>query len=234
MALKLSKVRLEDFDAMITHATKYSIGDDLVGPPTPLCWPITTQPEAHSRLDFHMSAQRRRFLGDRTATYLKIVETETGEIVSIARWHKYPRGYSYADGIGWEIHSPVEGVAFPEGMNVALHNYILSTRDAEREKWMAKGEPCWVLMHLVTRISQRGRGAAGLLIGWGVEKAREEGVPAYLEAGIAAKPLYEKLGFEQVGELMVVDMRAHGVEMDFVMAKMQIKPQKQDASERED
>lgn len=226
MPLKLHEILLEDFDNMTDHAKLFPVGDDLVGPPTPICWPVSSQTEAQERLRFHMSKQRGRFLGDRSATYLKIVDEDTKEIVSIARWHYYPNGYSYADGIGWEIHSPVEGQAFPSGMNIELHNFILSARDAERKNWMAKDEPCWILMHLVTRPSQRGRGAAGMLIEWGVERAKADGVPAYLEAGVMGRPIYEKHGFQQIGELMVLNMRAYGVDMDFVMAKMGIIPQK--------
>ncbi|KUJ12980.1 uncharacterized protein LY89DRAFT_687883 [Mollisia scopiformis] len=171
-----------------------------------------------------MSKQRSRFLGDRSATYLKVVDEDTDEIVSIARWHYYPNGYSYTDGIPWEIHSPVEGQSFPLGMNIELHNFILSERDAERKNWMEKGAPCWILMHLVTRPSQRGRGAAGMLIDWGVEKARKDGVPAYLEASAMGRPIYEKHEFSQIGDLIQLDLRPFGVDMDIVMAKMGVFP----------
>lgn len=90
---------------------------------------------------------------------------------------------------------------------------------------MDKGKPCWILMHLVTLPSQRKRGAAGMLINWGIEKGREEGVPVYLEAGAAAKHVYEKLGFIQNGEAFRVDLRPQGQDMDFVMARMEIKPE---------
>ena len=224
MSLKLSEMELEDFDSMINHAQIFNVGDDLVGPPTPICWPVSSQSKAQERLQFHMSKQRARFLGDRSAKYLKVIDENTNEIISIARWHKYPNGYSYEKGIEWEIHSPVEGKPFPKEMNIELHNFILSARDAERENWMGKGEACWILMHLVTRASHRNRGAAGMLINWGVEKARVDRIPAYLEAGAMARPIYEKHEFQQTGELMVLDLRAYGVGMDFVMAKMELKP----------
>jgi len=227
MSLKLCEIQLEDFESLINHAKIYHVGDDLVGPPTPICWPISSPMEAYERLQFHMSKQRSRFLGDRSATYLKIIDEDTKEIISIARWHKYPNGYSYAKEINWELHSPIEGQPFSQGMNIELHNFILSVRDAERINWMTKDEPCWILMHLVTRPSHRNRGAASMLINWGIEKARLDGIPVYLEAGAIARPIYEKHGFQQVGELMVLDLRAYGVDMDFVMAKMEINPQKQ-------
>ena len=75
-------------------------------------------------------------------------------------------------------------------------------------------------MHMVTRPSQRGKGAARLLIQWGIQRAEETGAPAYLEAGAMGRPIYEKMGFRQVGELMELDLRALGVKATFVMAKM--------------
>lgn len=224
MPLKLCQVRLEDFDIMTDHAKIYAVGDDLVGMPTPLCWLVSSQTEAQERLQFHMSKQRNRFLGDRTTTYLKVVDEDTNEIVSIARWHYYPHGYSYEDGIGWEIHSPLEGQPFPQGMNIELHNFILSARDVARRTWMVKDEPCWILMHLVTRPSMRGRGAAGMLIDWGVEKARADGIPAYLEAGVMGKPIYEKFGFKEIADDLVLDLRPYGVDMDIAMALMGVTP----------
>ncbi|KAH7397807.1 hypothetical protein BKA64DRAFT_48131 [Cadophora sp. MPI-SDFR-AT-0126] len=228
MSLKLQKVSLEDFDTMINHANIYPPGDDLVGPPTPFFWPVSSREEALQRLQLHMTKQKSRFLGDPTATYLKVIDEETQEIISIARWHYYPCGFSFEDTIGWEIHSPVEGQPFPKGMNIDLHNFILTERDLERKNWIVKGKPCWILMHLVTRGSQRGRGAAGKLITWGVEKANADGVPAYLEASALAKPLYERYGFKQIGNLLELDLRVHGVDMDIAMAKMGILPPKVD------
>lgn len=166
-----------------------------------------------------MAKQKERFLGDSSARCLKIVDEESGDIISMARWHWYPSGYSYSKGIHWETHNPIEGVTWPEEMNVEAHNHILISRDKERENWMEKG-PCWILMHLVTRQSHRGRGAASMLIEWGIERAREDGAPAYLEAGVLGVPAYRRHGFREIGELLRVDLRECGVDMEIVMAKM--------------
>ena len=233
MPLKLLEIELEDFNTMTNHANIYPPGDDLVGPPTPICWPVTIQSEARRQLEFHMTKQKERFLGDTSARYLKIVDEETGEIVSMARWHWYPEGYSYTKGIEWETHNAVEGRPWPNDMNIELHNWMLMARDSEREHWQEKGKACWILMHLVTRFSQRGRGAASMLIDWGVERAQEDGVPAYLEAGVTAIPLYAKHGFQQFGDLFRLDLRGHGVETDFVVAKMGFLPQSQEEAQVE-
>ena len=38
-----------------------------------------------------------------------------------------------------------------------------------------------------------------MLVRWGLEQAIKDRVPAYIEATIAGKPVYEKCGFKQVG-----------------------------------
>lgn len=225
MALKLQEMKFEDFDTMINHADLYAPGDDLVGPPTPVCWPVSTSSDARRRLEFHMTKQKDRFLGDNSARYLKIIDNKSGEIISMARWHWYPSGYSYASVIPWETHNPVEGKLFPVGMNIELHNYILTSRDAYRQYWQEVGKPCWILTHLVTRTSQRGRGAAKLLIEWGVEQASQVGAPAYLEAATTAAPIYAKHGFRQVGDVGVLDLRPHGVDMEFEFVRMRFRPE---------
>lgn len=63
-------------------------------------------------------------------------------------------------------------------------------------------------------------GAARRLIQWRIEEAEKKGAPAYLEAGVMARPIHEKMGFRQVGELMELDLRPYSVRATFVMARM--------------
>jgi hypothetical protein len=224
MPLQLCPLAVSDFEDLISHATLHELNDDLVGPPTPICYPISTPEEALSRSTFHFSKQRARFIGDPTVRYMKVVDNDNYKksIVSIARWHFYPNGYDLTTQLHWELHplSPS-----PHQFNIPLHNHILSVRDSARSSWIPSNEPCWILMHMVTRTSQRGRGAAGMLIRWGMEQAEKEGVPAYLEAGVTGKPIYERLGFKQVGDLLEVNLREYGIQMTFVMCKMAYFPQ---------
>lgn len=75
-------------------------------------------------------------------------------------------------------------------------------------------------MSMVTRDCYRKQGAASQLINWGVDRARKDGVPAYLEASAAGKPVYEKFGFRQVGSLTEFDCRPYGKDVVFNIAKM--------------
>lgn len=75
-------------------------------------------------------------------------------------------------------------------------------------------------MHMVTHPSHRGKGAAGLLIRWGVEQAEKDQVPAYLEAGVMGRPIYKRYGFVQIGDLLEVDLKEFDVNTVFKMCKM--------------
>jgi GNAT superfamily N-acetyltransferase len=228
--LNLQPLQLSDFDTLLSHALVGHPGEDLVGPPTPLCCPVTTQADASARLAFHFAKQRVRFLNDPTVRYMKVVERSSAgenneDIISIARWHYYPTGYDFARDIHWETHNDPALDSVPKGFNIPLHNHILTTRDVARSGWMTPDEPCWVLMHMVTHPAHRGKGAAGILIRWGMEQAERDGVPAYLEAGVMGKPIYERYGFVQVGELLEVDLKEGGGEGVFVICKMGYFPQ---------
>lgn len=216
MPLQLCPLEVADFEDLISHSTLHELNDDLVGLPTPICYPVSTREEALSRSTLHFTKQRARFISDPTVRYMKVVDNDKS-IISIARWHFYPSGYDLTTQLHWELHplSPA-----PRQFNIPLHNHILSVRDSARSSWIPSNKPCWILMHMVTRTSQRGRGAAGILIRWGMEQAEKEGVPAYLEAGVLGKPIYERLGFKQVGDLLEVDMREYGIETSIVMCKM--------------
>lgn len=248
MPLQVLPLSVSDFEQLIHHADFSEPGDDCVASPNPVAWPVTTRSEAQLRARCAFSLQKRRLLRDPTVHFLKVVDkkeagSDTGEddIIAVARWHHYPQGYDYDLEASWEMapetitpllpymtdESPDSLLSSypPSNFNLALHNYTLSERDAFRSQWIPQRKPCWLLMHLTTRPSNRKRGAASLLIRWGLAKANEANEPAYLEAGAAGKPIYEKFGFKQVGELRELDLRAYGMDAYFELSNMKYDPQ---------
>lgn len=205
---------------MVNDAKTLGLGDDLMAPPIPICWPVATQGEAHTRLEVHMGKQCERYKKDPSTNYLKVID-DSGSILSVARWHSYPNGYDLENERHWEQY-PETSLSEPwaQNFNIPLNNVILGWRDAARVSWMEQGRPCLILMHMVTRPSQRGKGAARLLVQWGIDQAIETGVPAYLEAGVMGRPIYEKMGFRQVGEVTGLDLRPYGVDATFAMTRM--------------
>lgn len=71
-------------------------------------------------------------------------------------------------------------------------------RLADMHEEIMAGRPHWYLELIVTRSRYQGRGAGGMLMRWGVERADEEGVECYLDATPEGKRLYERFGFTDI------------------------------------
>lgn len=67
----------------------------------------------------------------------------------------------------------------------------------KRNEWMA-GHPHAVLRYMAVAPKWRRKGIATMCVQWGVDRCKELGIPAYLEASDEGVPVYEKLGFEKV------------------------------------
>ncbi|KAH8679670.1 acetyltransferase-like protein [Tricladium varicosporioides] len=91
---------------------------------------------------------------------------------------------------------------WPEGADTEIANQFFGSL-FKRHAEIMKDKKHWYLELLATRPEYQGKGAAGKLLRWGIEKVDEEGVEAYLEASPDGKPIYEYLGFEEVDRLVV-------------------------------
>jgi ribosomal protein S18 acetylase RimI-like enzyme len=98
--------------------------------------------------------------------------------------------------------------SWPEGGDHALANHFFGSLVSSHERIM-RGRKHWYLELVATRPECQGKGAAGKLLRWGIERADEEGTEAYLEASPDGKPIYEHLGFREVGRL-VVELEGNG------------------------
>jgi len=68
------------------------------------------------------------------------------------------------------------------------------------------GEPCWFLDLVGVAPAAQGRGLGRALVRHGLERARADGCPAFLETGTPRNvPFYESLGFQVVGERQAPD-----------------------------
>ncbi|GAB7351135.1 hypothetical protein MBLNU459_g1592t1 [Dothideomycetes sp. NU459] len=70
---------------------------------------------------------------------------------------------------------------WPEGADVGLCEQTFGAWERERARIMGEREH-WYLKTLATHPSHQGRGAGSMLIGWGLDRADEDGLEAYLEA----------------------------------------------------
>jgi GNAT superfamily N-acetyltransferase len=81
-----------------------------------------------------------------------------------------------------------------------------------------RGRKHWYLEVVATRPEEQGKGAAGMLLRWGMQRADEERTEVYLEASPEGKPIYEHYGFKEVERLIVSLEGKEGVggEKEFV------------------
>lgn len=163
-----------------------------------------------------MRAEHR---ADPTSTWLKVVDDETGQVVAGGRWSFFERGGPNP----YDGHREVEATWFPEGeprwvASLLLNDFLeRAVRNANRphacesvagSELMFHGgfashayvEITPVLNILFTIPEYRRRGAASLVMDWGVERADCMGLDVYIEASEGGKPLYEKYGFEAIEE----------------------------------
>jgi len=237
-------------DIDLIELTKQPDGDNLVGTPLAgLCWPDTLPNASARRVKYYMSRQQNRLATDPSCRWMKCVDiSETGhrEIVAMARWHYYPGIYDpAADGPKDRDGLKPRGTGdegFEEGeVNWGLFDYIVQTVD-NRIDWVPKDGPVWckssefsriltdrwthqltfelVLLGMTTRPSWRRKGAASMLVEWGVQQAKKTNAYAGLEASADGRPVYAKYGFQQVGPLIELDCSQFGVAGIFEMANM--------------
>lgn len=100
MPITVEPLTLSDFPTLQSHAA--SPHGDLAAPLAPVYFPVPDgAPEAvASRLRWSLAQQKYIFEHDSTARFVKAVDSESGEIVALARWHYYPNGWN-SDSMTW-------------------------------------------------------------------------------------------------------------------------------------
>jgi GNAT superfamily N-acetyltransferase len=135
---------------------------------------------------------------------------EEGTIIGVAIWERV--GDSKAAHV-WQYRNQGLGLAIERGLmylGELYFNTFIGDRSADNRrvaKYFASieinflRESCkeyWYLQHLAVDPAYQRCGAGQLLTKWGIEKARKEGCCAALDATVAGRPMYDKLGFQVV------------------------------------
>ncbi|KAF2659046.1 hypothetical protein K491DRAFT_713056 [Lophiostoma macrostomum CBS 122681] len=148
-----------------------------------------------------------RFISERkndpTVRYVKAVDEKTGEMISFAKFYIFdtPERAAAAE----------RTVPSGEGINKEACDLFFGEMGRKKKKIM--GSRPHIFVHgCHTDPKQQRRGAAGLLMKWGMQKADELGIPMYLESNYDAHGFYKKLGFQDV-EIFEADLsRFSGVQ----------------------
>jgi GNAT superfamily N-acetyltransferase len=150
----------------------------------------------------HLKAWRIHAQESSLPCAIKCVHTdpETGkkEIAGCAEWYTYDRE---REPERYLAQPHLLGASWME--NEADKKKVMEFNQPIIDKhtqWMG-GRPHALLRYMTILPSYRRRGLATMCVQWGVDRCRELGIPAYLEASEEGAPVYEKLGFERVDGL---------------------------------
>ncbi|KAJ9211975.1 hypothetical protein DTO166G4_6378 [Paecilomyces variotii] len=150
-------------------------------------------PDIPSVRNWWIKSQEKEFQ-DPDNIFLKIIEEREKQnngsnnkedpIVAFAKWTKPIEGRKIPPRPEW-----------PEGCNAQLADAFFGTLSDGHARVMGERKH-WFLALLGTRPLYEGQGAGSMLLAYGLRKADEEQVDAFLEASPPGEPLYLKHGFE--------------------------------------
>ncbi|KUJ06156.1 putative GNAT family acetyltransferase [Mollisia scopiformis] len=114
-----------------------------------------------------------------------------GKVISFSKWgHPVHEGEDNTEPM-W---------VWPEGSNIKLLDEWAHKTDVAYK--VALGQtPCYRLSFLGTDPLYERRGAASLMLQWGINQCKKDNALAYLESTVETRPLYEKNGFVRVEAL---------------------------------
>ncbi|KAI1423333.1 putative GNAT family acetyltransferase [Xylaria sp. FL1777] len=114
-----------------------------------------------------------------------------GEVIAFAKWsHPVGKDEEYEE-TAW---------IWPPGTNMEiLDSWGKATEEGQAQ---AVGDhPCYRLTFMGTDPAHERRGAASMIVRWGLEQCNKDSVPGYLESTLDAAPFYEKMGFAAFGKI---------------------------------
>ncbi|KAF3067125.1 hypothetical protein GL218_08902 [Daldinia childiae] len=89
---------------------------------------------------------------------------------------------------------------WPTGTNLDILNDWAKKTEAAQSRALGN-TPCYRLTFMGTDPAYQRRGAATMMVRWGIEHSRKDGAPAYLESTLEAAPFYRNLGFVDVDNI---------------------------------
>ncbi|CAM1505723.1 Fc.00g113600.m01.CDS01 [Cosmosporella sp. VM-42] len=162
-------------------------------------FPGPSPPEAGKA---RLTALTKQMSSKSSCRFMKVVDPDLPE---------EDKAISFALWFFWE--TPRIGPSTPPrtwgpGTNPEACKLFFGGMDKRRDEIM-EGKPYVYLKLLHTDPKHQRRGAASMLLKWGLAEADRLGLPIFLEASRDGRPLYEKVGFDVV-ETIKVDFSPWG------------------------
>ena len=138
---------------------------------------------------------------DPTCHFMIVKDAMTGDVASFAIWHFYPPK-SQDD---FDQESTVSDLPLPSDANRELGERCIRNSIRKRHAVVTStigiDKPYAFLAALGTSPKYQRRGAASLLLKWGLERCDDRDLAVYVESAPPALQLYKKYGFEEVSDL---------------------------------
>ncbi|KZF19723.1 acyl-CoA N-acyltransferase [Xylona heveae TC161] len=120
---------------------------------------------------------------DRDPRFLVVEDVENGRMAAFAKW--VPPGTRHTHWLSFKD--------FP-GFDVPLCDLFFDGMHQNREELMGD-RPHWFLELLATAEDYQGKGAGSKLLRYGLDRADEAGVEAYVDASLEGLPIYQRYGW---------------------------------------
>ncbi|KAL8952507.1 MAG: hypothetical protein Q9222_001575 [Ikaeria aurantiellina] len=175
----------------------------------------------------HNTASGRKIGGERllaiknsdpNTTFLKVTDTNTGEMIAQAKWNIYDGEVPKKAELGGDFWA---GQDEKEYAQYLFREYLGPRRSAIE----ACGGHLVSLDILTVDPKHQKRGAGRMLVEWGTAVADKMGVVAVVEASKYAIPLYQSAGFE-IGHHHVIDLPDRWVGRDKQTFTWMVRPKK--------
>jgi len=144
----------------------------------------------------------------------KVVDVETGKMMTAAKFELHNMGEKKTEETSNHVAKSKEPPFVPPEVNIpALVALLRPLGEAHQE--IMGDRPHLMLDTLSAFPEYQRRGAGALVVKWGAEKADEMGIELYLTSTMMTKPLYEKMGFTLVKEMLFDRVPWGGEGMDW-------------------
>jgi ribosomal protein S18 acetylase RimI-like enzyme len=128
-----------------------------------------------------------------------VARADMDKVIAWVRWVSFA-SQTVADDTTGQTNTaltPINKSNYPKDGDPEFAAMFFGTmRDAHLDIMGMK--PHWFLSMIATRKEYQGRGAARLMMQWGVDRADDDGFEAYVNSSPEGRPVYEKFGFKEV------------------------------------
>ncbi|KAH9890134.1 hypothetical protein F4778DRAFT_752751 [Xylariomycetidae sp. FL2044] len=148
--------------------------------------------------DSHEEFGARQWLwhtSDPSSRWVYVTDEATGEVIGATNWNIHETS-PYTGN-----ETPLTAYWIPEGPKKLVGDQMMSEFSAHRPGFL--GKPHMLISYCAVHSAHRRRGAARMMLQWGLDKADELGLDAFVESTLFGRPAYEDSGFQVIDKFVL-------------------------------